>query len=271
MLSIEQIQTIVAIYEQAGIHKAAESLRKTQPNLTITLRRAEESLGFQVFERGEYRLRLTPEGQRLMPQLQEVLNGMKSLQRTVDFLTHQGLPELRLGCDPYCNLELLYTALRGLLSKPVRPLVHFTEVQLEQAYQGVVKGEIDLGIGVQPSLVEPEVETKCIATLEMIGVIRAGLSMKEVPQVKIEGRELKQSKYSDGVMWVSNHSQKMQMIKWGFAWGTLPSYSIDQDQSLAKLEKVPSAMLALYAIRMRKHANSNFLDSIWNQLIEVMS
>ncbi len=65
-LSIDQLNTFVAIAEAGSYTSAAEKLFRTQPALSLQIKKLEEQLGSKILERSGRRTRPTPAGDVLM-------------------------------------------------------------------------------------------------------------------------------------------------------------------------------------------------------------
>ena len=71
-LSQQQISYILSLYAYKNFGKAAEACFVTQPTLSMQIKKAEETLGFQIFNRNRSPLELTVYGQKLLPILYDM-------------------------------------------------------------------------------------------------------------------------------------------------------------------------------------------------------
>ena len=79
MISTQQIQYILQLSEAKNFSKAAEDCFVTQPTLSMQIKKAEEVLGFLIFDRDKNPLELTPLGRRLLPIIQEINQGNNAI------------------------------------------------------------------------------------------------------------------------------------------------------------------------------------------------
>jgi DNA-binding transcriptional LysR family regulator len=79
-MSLEQLETFVAVAEEGAVVRAAERLHISQPPLTRRLRSLEDELGVELFERLPRGMRLTDEGARLLPRVRRVLAEVAALR-----------------------------------------------------------------------------------------------------------------------------------------------------------------------------------------------
>ena len=86
MISIQQMQYIVVLSEEQQFQRASERCFVTQPTLSMQIKKAEEQLGYLVFDRDSNPLRLTPAGISLLPILREILSETEKIKYLSDRL-----------------------------------------------------------------------------------------------------------------------------------------------------------------------------------------
>lgn len=72
-LDLELLRTFVAVFESSSFTRAAALLGRTQPAVSLQVRRLEEQLGFPLFDRTGRMVALTTEGAALLPQARRLL------------------------------------------------------------------------------------------------------------------------------------------------------------------------------------------------------
>lgn len=90
-LLLRDLASVVAVAEHGHFGRAAAALRIAQPTLSAQVRKVERALASTLFERTGRSFLVTPEGQRVLPRMREVL----ALSATLD----HGV-ESRRGTDP---------------------------------------------------------------------------------------------------------------------------------------------------------------------------
>ena len=83
----KKIQAFLMVVKLGSINKAAERLDYTQPALTQMMNSLERDLGCRLLSRGHGGVKLTREGEALLPLLENVSNSMKKLRKEIVRLT----------------------------------------------------------------------------------------------------------------------------------------------------------------------------------------
>lgn len=76
-MSVEQLQTVVAIAEEGALVRAARRLHISQPPLTRRLAALEEELGVQLFERRPRGMQPTRAGRELIERARVILASLE--------------------------------------------------------------------------------------------------------------------------------------------------------------------------------------------------
>jgi len=80
-MNTRTLQYVVAVADLHHFGKAAECCHVTQPTLSLQIRRMEEYLGVQLFERDAHGAHLTPDGRRLIARIRLVLDQIEQIKR----------------------------------------------------------------------------------------------------------------------------------------------------------------------------------------------
>lgn len=92
------LRTFVAIVDNAGFTRAAERVGRTQSTVSLQIKKLEEGLGHALFERSGRDLRLTGEGEILLPYARQLLHladeaRSRLLEPDVEGVVRLGTPE----------------------------------------------------------------------------------------------------------------------------------------------------------------------------------
>lgn len=82
-MSLEELESFVAVAQEGAIVRAARRLHISQPPLTRRIHQLEDELGTTLFERLPRGVRLTEAGERLLPHALEILAAVESARGAV--------------------------------------------------------------------------------------------------------------------------------------------------------------------------------------------
>lgn len=98
-MNLTSLQILEAISHSDSLQQAALKLHKTQPALSMALKKLEQQCGFTIVDRSAYRLKLTPAGARYFQQAQQVLHQTAQLKSLAQHLSQGTEASLRISFD----------------------------------------------------------------------------------------------------------------------------------------------------------------------------
>lgn len=152
MISIQQIQYILQLSETKNFSKAAQDCFVTQPTLSMQIKKAEELIGFQVFDRNKSPLELTHLGKELIPILQELNQANNAILQLSKQAQGTYVEELTMGIIPTISpylIPLLYKSWKKEL-KHTRLIIK--ENKTEDLLNLLENKKLDLAIIAGPSV-----------------------------------------------------------------------------------------------------------------------
>lgn len=72
-MTLTDLRYLVALARECHFGRAAEKCHVSQPTLSVAIKKVEEELGAQLFERGAAEIKITPTGERIVAQAEKVL------------------------------------------------------------------------------------------------------------------------------------------------------------------------------------------------------
>ena len=106
-MGIKDMRAFHAIVEEGNISHAAIRLDIAQPALSRQMKRLEESLGVQLFERGSRRIRLTEAGRALYSRVERILGTVDETVREITEIGSGEAGTLRIGTITSSGVMLL--------------------------------------------------------------------------------------------------------------------------------------------------------------------
>lgn len=96
-MDTRQLRYYVALIEAGTYTKAAEQLHISQPSLSATIKKLEESVGLTLINRGSRSLQLTHEGKILYEEARRFLQHFQHVTDEMERLKQQGPLEISIG------------------------------------------------------------------------------------------------------------------------------------------------------------------------------
>jgi len=159
MMSIHknQVDYILALAKTGNFSHAAELCYITQSTLSTMIRKYEEGIGVQLFDRKKKPIRPTPEGQIVIEQLRKVSYEFDNLEEVVREIKGEISGTLGIGIIPTIAPFLLPLFLNKLIRD--YPDVQFTiqELSTDEIIQRIKRRELDLAI-VSTPLDDPQLK-----------------------------------------------------------------------------------------------------------------
>lgn len=255
-MTLEQLRMLVAIADTGSVLAAAESLGRTQPTVSMAIRKLEEEFGLQLLARDRYRASLTSAGEKFCTQARGVLQQTEKLATTAGHLAVGHEPELRIAIEASCPIPLALGVLRECEVKfPDTEIVLLGET-LWGALERLQAGEVDLAI--TPWFDEnPALESYRLFTTTLVTVASPDFpflqgdrtlqlaDLKPAVQVIVKDSSREQSTRSYGVLddghhwYVTDHSTKKEILLAGMGWGRLHRHAIEDELKAGTLVPVP--------------------------------
>jgi LysR family hydrogen peroxide-inducible transcriptional activator len=150
-MTVNQLECFRAVARRRHFARAADSLGKTQPALTVHVQRLEADLGVTLFERTGKQVSMTPAGEILLPYAEKILaDTVEARVRMAE--VHGGtLGVVRVGVIPTIAAHFLPAVLKEFKSHfPNVTVLLREESTTPRLTELLQSGEIDLSIALRP-------------------------------------------------------------------------------------------------------------------------
>jgi DNA-binding transcriptional LysR family regulator len=148
-MDLRDLRYFETIAELQHVGRAAQSLHRTQPALTSSIRRLEEDCGAPLFERAGRGIRLTNAGKILLKWAKRVRFDMDDAKREIAAVGSGLAGHVRVGIVPTAAQFLLPAAARQLLQEGPDVTLR-TVVGLVDALAPLLReGELDIVVGTE--------------------------------------------------------------------------------------------------------------------------
>ncbi|MFM0321771.1 hydrogen peroxide-inducible genes activator [Caballeronia glebae] len=149
-MTLTELKYIVAVARERHFGRAAEACFVSQPTLSVAIKKLEDELNVQIFERGTSEVSVTPIGEQIVTQAQRVLEQTLAIKEIAKQGKDPLVGPLRLGViytiGPYLLPTLVKQMIKAVPQMPLMLQENFTLKLIELLKQG----EIDVAIMALP-------------------------------------------------------------------------------------------------------------------------
>ena len=164
-MTLTELKYIVAVARERHFGHAAEACFVSQPTLSVAIKKLEEELDVKIFERGAAEVSVTPLGEEIVRQAQQVIEQAAAIKEIAKRGKDPVSGPLRLGIiytiGPYLLPDLVKNAIERVPQMPLMLQENFTAKLLEMLRLGELDCAIlaepfpDTGLAVAPLYDEP--------------------------------------------------------------------------------------------------------------------
>lgn len=244
-MTLDQLRILVAVADTGSVLAAAEKLGRTQPTLSVGIRKLEDDLGLQLLARDGYRARLTPGGEAICQQARLLLGQVGEIRELADYLAGGRESELTLAIEASCPITLTIGVLQQAEHQFPATRFQLLMENIWGALDRLRQGEADLAV--TPWFREEDgLESVSLASIDMLTVATPDYFPRTT-------RPLQQSDLARGVQvvvrdsshqppdfkfglveggrrWlVNDHETKRRLLLAGMGWGRLQRHLIEAE------------------------------------------
>lgn len=141
-----RLRCFVTVFEKRSVSAAAEALHMTQPPLSILLKKLEQELGVDLFDRSANRLHPTPTGELFYLRSKELLASMATISRELKETQAGARETLRIGCSTAASLFIFPQVMKEIAALGLPVTVHAHEGETDYLIQRLRDGNLDIAI-----------------------------------------------------------------------------------------------------------------------------
>jgi DNA-binding transcriptional LysR family regulator len=144
-LQLTELAAFAAVAEHRSFTKAAAQVGIALPTMSQTIRSLEDRLGVRLFNRTTRSVALTEAGERLLAEVQPILDGLAHAMESVNSFRDTPMGTLRLAVTrPFATMLLAPLVQPFLAEYPAIRL----EIAVDDSHSDIVSGRFDAGIRV---------------------------------------------------------------------------------------------------------------------------
>lgn len=181
---MHRYKAFLKVVEVGSFTKAAELLGYTQPALSQMMTSLERELSMKLLYRSRYGIRLTPEGERLYPSVENAVRQYDAMRRSADEISGLETGVVRIGTVSSVSAHWLPQVIRAFWKKHPNVQIVLHQGDYSSIQEWVRTGAVDFGF-VNPHAVKG-LETMVVKSSQFRAVVPAGHSLAERDCVTLE-------------------------------------------------------------------------------------
>ena len=161
-MALDKYQTLMTVVDTGSLTRAAEQLGCTQSAVSHCLDALEKELGFAVLKRSRAGVRLTNEGERLLPAVRSLLASAEQLEQTASSIRGLDSGTVRIGAFTSVAVHWLPPVLKEFQQDYPHVDFKLLNGDYHDVEQWLSDGSVDVGFVALPAGVDCE----CIPLME---------------------------------------------------------------------------------------------------------
>lgn len=145
-MDTQSLQAFLAVADNGSFSLAAEQLYLTQPAVSKRIATLEDQIGARLFDRIGRRVGLTEAGRVLLPRAREILVMVDDSRRALANLSGDVGGSLTMATSHHIGLHRLPPILKAYTQSHPEVRMDMRFLDSEQAYQGVLDGELEIAV-----------------------------------------------------------------------------------------------------------------------------
>lgn len=150
MSTLTQLEYLVAVAKQGHFGRAAKSCHVSQPSLSAQIRRLEEELEVELFDRSTKPIVATQAGEEIIRQAKLILQEHRKLSTIADRGSAEPKGDFRLAVIPTLAPQLIPRFIGHFSSSYPKVTLHVDEQKTENILALLQEGALDAGLLVTP-------------------------------------------------------------------------------------------------------------------------
>lgn len=156
---LSEMKYVYAVYQEQSFSKAAKKLYISQPALSAMVKKAETTIGCQIFDRTHIPLTVTPQGEYYIQEIQTILASVDNIHRYYQDVQQLEQGQLLIGGSSFFCAYVLSGAIASFKERHSGIQVELMEGNLSDLKTGLQEGTLDLII--ETALQEKEDDLTC--------------------------------------------------------------------------------------------------------------
>ncbi len=144
-MDTQKIKVLLSAVEAGSFLRAADALGYTPSGITHMMDALENSVGFKLLERGRFGVRLTPEGQKLLPLFQKLVDVDRQIESEIETIHSSREDRIRIGAYASIARSWIPVFIREFREREPGIVLDVKVGGMEEIYNWLYTGVIDIG------------------------------------------------------------------------------------------------------------------------------
>lgn len=291
-MTLQQLKYIIALENYKNFSLAAEKCFVNQSTITIQVKKLEDEMGLQLFDRSKSPFSLTSNGRKIIDKARMIMREVNELKEMVSNEKESVRGKFKIGIIPTLSPYIIPDFSGGFVKNNPNTILAIKEMESAEIINDLKNGKIDIGILVtplndkdlreikmynepfvffggpkQPFQKDEEIFTKSLATLENLWLLKEGHCLKNQVLNICENREEARSiEFESG----SIETLKNMVRKYG-------GYTLIPEMSINALDTVnihhfrePKPTREVSLVVHSNFAKENLLDKIRKEVLAII-
>ena len=179
-MSISKYETLAKVVELGSLTRAADALGCTQSAVSHTINNLEAELGFSVITRSRAGVKLTADGERIMPSVRGMLNYEEQLRQTASAIRGLDSGTVRIGAFTSVAVHWLPGVIKEFQHDYPNVDLKLLNGDYYDVERWIDEGSVDLGFVNVPT----KIKCECIPLMEdrLLAILPHGHKFESYPK-----------------------------------------------------------------------------------------
>lgn len=146
-MDLKKYEALLTAVECGSFSKAANKLGYTQSGLTHMMNGMEEIIGFPILKRGHYGVKLTKDGEELLPLIRQLIAANQKLESAIQQINDHEVSTIRIGSYTSISLHWLPSILQIFQQSHPQVSLEIQNTSIEENYRWLREGKVDMVFG----------------------------------------------------------------------------------------------------------------------------
>ncbi len=252
---IESFHVFNTVVEEGSFARAAEKLQRAQSAISYQIKKLEQKLGTDLFDRSQYRAELTPAGHAILSEGRRLLVQVKHIGYLAERYKEGWEPSLEVIIDGALPMDPVMKALKIMTQKDIPTRIQLKVEFLGGVQQRFIQDEADLML-VKDYIAIPGLVSESLPAIQNLLVVSAQHELATMSKIgrralqeyveltvndsSSEGNRLKDAHQfgGDKVFYLSGFVYKKHALLMSLGFGWMPKFLIEEELNNGQLVNI---------------------------------